>query len=157
YEIKDKGPSGVSVVELWYTQDRAGRTWQKHPSDQAGDVRPPFAVDVSGEGLYGFTLVVKSGVGLGDRSPQVGEQPQVWVEVDTTKPVVRIGNVEVGRGPDAGRLTINWNATDKNLGRQPITLAYAEQAGGPWTPIAANVENTGRYVWQMPPGVPYKF
>jgi hypothetical protein len=156
YEIKDKGPSGVSAVELWYTQDTSGRNWQKY-REETGDVRPPFTVDVNGEGLYGFTLVVRSGVGLGDRPPQVGDQPQMWVEVDLTKPVVRLGNVDVGRGTEAGRLTINWSATDKNLGRQPITLSYAEQSGGPWTPIASNIENSGRYIWQMPAAVPYRF
>jgi hypothetical protein len=154
YEIKDKGPSGVSAVELWYTQDAGGRNWQKYREEEA---KPPFVFDVNGEGLYGFTLVVRSGVGLSDRPPQVGDAPQLWVEVDLTKPVVHIGNVDVGRGPDSGRLTIAWTATDKNLGRQPISLSYAEQAGGTWTPIAANLENTGRYVWQMPPGIPYRF
>jgi hypothetical protein len=158
YEIKDKGPSGISAVELWYTQDVAGRNWQKYREESGPDVHPPFMIEVSGEGLYGFTLVVRSGVGLADRPPQVGDQPQVWVEVDLTKPVVHVGNVEVGRGPDLGRLTINWTATDKNLGKQPITLSYAEQTAGPWTPIASNIENTGRYVWQMPSaGMPYKF
>jgi hypothetical protein len=155
YEIKEKGPSGVSSVELWYTQDLGGRNWQKYMEDPGA--KPPIQFDVAGEGLYGFTLVVRSGVGLGDRPPQVGDQPQVWVEVDLTKPVVRLGSVDVGRGADAGRLTINWTATDKNLGRLPITLSYAEQAGGQWTPIATGVENSGRYVWQMPTGVPYRF
>jgi hypothetical protein len=157
YEIRDKGPSGISAVELWYTQDLAGRNWQKYREDTGADVHPPFIVDVNGEGLYGFTLIVRSGVGLAERPPQVGDQPQQWVEVDLTKPVVRIGSVDVGRGPDLGRLTINWTATDKNLGRQPIALSYAEQASGPWTPIANNLENSGRYTWQMPGGVPYKF
>jgi hypothetical protein len=156
YEIKDKGPSGISVVELWYTQDAGARSWQKY-REEKGDVHPPFTVDVSGEGLYGFTLIVRSGVGLGDRPPQVGDQPQVWVEVDLTKPIVHVGSVEVGRGPEAGRLAISWTATDKNLGAHSITLSYSEQSGGPWNPIASNVENTGRYIWQMPSGVPYRF
>jgi hypothetical protein len=156
YEIKDKGPSGISVVELWYTQDAGARSWQKY-REEKGDVHPPFMVDVSGEGLYGFTLIVRSGVGLGDRPPQVGDQPQVWVEVDLTKPIVHMGSVEVGRGPEAGRLAISWTATDKNLGPRPMTLSYSEQSGGPWSPIASTVENTGRYIWQMPSGVPYRF
>ncbi len=157
YEIKDKGPSGVSAVELWYTQDPAARIWNKYRTEEGNPPKPPFMVDVQGEGLYGFTLVVRSGVGLGEREPQVGDQPQVWVEVDLTKPVAKLGAIDVGRGPEAGRLTIQWTASDKNFGAQPITLSYAEQAAGPWKPIAANLENTGRYVWQMPADVPYKF
>src|SRR5207253_9960778 len=68
YEIKDKGPSGVSAVELWYTQD--GRSWLKYPENLNRD--PPFVFDVNDEGVYGFTLVVRSGVGLGGTPPQVG-------------------------------------------------------------------------------------
>ena len=65
YEIKDKGPSGVSEVELWYTQD--GRSWNKcplpKPTDEQGFTSPlTFAVD--GEGVYGFTLVARNGNGL---------------------------------------------------------------------------------------------
>lgn len=158
YEIKETGPSGVSAVELWYTQDLSSRVWHKYREESGPDVRPPFQVEVNGEGLYGFTLVVRSGVGLGARPPQIGDQPQVWVEVDLTKPVVRIGNVDVGRGADFGRLTVNWSASDKNLGRQPITLSYAEQTSGPWTTIAASLESSGRYVWEMPKsGTPYRF
>lgn len=152
YRLDDVGPSGA-VVELWYTKD--GRNWQKYGEDP--NPKPPFVFDVHDEGVYGFSLVVRSGVGIGDRPPQVGDPPQVWVEVDLTKPVVKLLNVEVGRGMDAGNMTITWTATDKNLGAQPITLSYAEQADGPWTAIIQNLENRGRHVWRMPPsGVPFK-
>ncbi|MBY0524000.1 MAG: hypothetical protein K2R98_11410 [Gemmataceae bacterium] len=152
YRLDDVGPSGA-VVELWYTKD--GRSWQKYGEDP--NPRPPFVFDVHDEGVFGFTLVVRSGVGIGDKPPQVGDPPQLWVEVDTTKPVVKLQNVDVGRGIDAGNMTITWTASDKNLGTQPITLSYAEQVDGPWTPIIQNLENRGRYVWRMPPnGVPFK-
>jgi len=154
YKIEDVGPSGVSTVELWYTQD--GRNWQKYGEDPKHT--PPFTFDVNGEGDYGFTLLVRSGVGLGEKPPQVGDPPQVWVEVDLTRPVVRLLGVEVGQGPATGSLTISWTATDKNLGPQPTTLSYAENPEGPWTAITPTpVENNGRYVWRMPPGVPYQF
>ncbi len=153
YKLDDVGPSGA-VVELWYTRDT--RAWQKHSEEK--NPQPPFAVDVTEEGTYGFTLVVRSGVGLGDRPPQAGEAPQIWVEVDLTKPAVQLLNADVGRGLEAGNMTITWTATDKNLSRTPITLSYAENPEGPWTTIAANLENTGRYVWRMPPtGIPYQF
>src|SRR5262249_49409059 len=80
YRIDDQGPSGVSVMELWYTQ--AGRNWQKYGEEKAAT--PPFVFDVDHEGLYGFTMVARSGVGLGSRPPQIGDQPQIWVEVDET-------------------------------------------------------------------------
>jgi len=157
YELKEVGPSGVSSIELWYTQD--GRGWYRYPLPKSGEEvqRPPLVFEVNSEGVYGFTLVAKSGVGLGERPPQVGDHPQVWVEVDLTKPVVVLQNVQVGRGPDKGKLTVLWTARDKNLTREPITLAYAEQSAGPWTPIVDRIQNTGRYVWSMPDRVPYQF
>ena len=155
YELKDVGPSGVSVIELWWTQD--GRGWYRYPQVKSGSDRPPLVFEVNGEGVYGFTLVARSGVGLGDQPPQVGDRPQVWVEVDLTKPVVTLQNVIVGRGPDKGKLTILWTAHDKNLGGEPITISYAQQPAGPWTPIAAKVPNMGRYIWSMPEQVPYQF
>jgi hypothetical protein len=157
YELKEVGPSGVSTIELWYTQD--GRAWSRYPLPRSGDEvqRPPLVFEVNQEGVYGFTLVAKSGVGLGERPPQVGDRPQVWVEVDLTRPLVSLQNVLVGQGPDKGKLTVHWTARDKNLGRDPIAISYAEQAGGPWTPIVEHIQNTGRYVWSMPERVPYQF
>jgi hypothetical protein len=159
YELKEVGPSGVSSIELWYTQD--GRGWNKYPLPQAregGAPAKPLVFEVNGEGVYGFTLLARSGVGLGERPPQIGDRPQLWVEVDLTKPVVQLQGVVVGQGPDKGKLTITWTARDKNLDPERcITLAYAEQAGGPWTPIAQNIANSGRHVWSMPERLPYQF
>ncbi|MFO0969477.1 MAG: hypothetical protein U0793_28295 [Gemmataceae bacterium] len=156
YELKDVGPSGVSVVELWYTMD--GRSWNKYPVKFGEDpTQKNIAFDVVGEGLYGITLVAKSGVGLGERPPQAGDRPQIWIEVDLTKPDVRLQNVMVGQGPEKGKLFITWMARDKNMARDPITLSYAESPSGPWTPIASKLANTGRHIWTMPERVPYQF
>jgi hypothetical protein len=150
YKLDNVGSSGVSSVDLWYTRD--GRRWKK----QAGrpQAKPPFIVEVSEEGLYGFTLVARNGMGIGKAPPQSGDQPQVWVAVDWTKPSVRLLGIEPGSDSKAGNLIIGWSASDKNLGPRPITLDYAEQAGGPWITIIANTENTGRYVWQVPSKTP---
>jgi hypothetical protein len=154
YEIQEKGPSGVSAVELWFTRD--GQKWEKFPKEQTNPAAP-FVFEVPEEGIYGFTLVIRNGVGLGPPPPRTGDPPQLWVEVDLTKPAVHYANTEVGRGPDTGTLTITWAAVDKNLAREPITLSYAEDAKGPWTPIEKNLENTGRYVWRKGAGAPHRF
>ncbi|HZU35767.1 MAG TPA: hypothetical protein VFA18_07660, partial [Gemmataceae bacterium] len=154
YEVREQGRSGVSTVELWYTTD--SRSWQKR-EDKPYTPGSPLSIDVEGEGLYGFTIIPRSGVGLSQPPPQVGDQPQVWVEVDLTPPVVHLQDVQVGQGADSGKLTIFYSATDKHLTQQPIVLEYAESAAGPWKPIARDVDNTGRYVWQMPQDVPYQF
>jgi hypothetical protein len=152
YAVKDVGSSGITDVELWCTRD--GRTWKKQDTAHRG--QPPCVIEVDDEDLYGFTLVVRSGVGLG-KQPQEGDKPQVWVEVDVTKPFVRLMGMEAGRGTEGRQLTIQWKATDKNLGPRPITLYYATQANGPWMPIAAQLENTGHYVWNMPADAPHQF
>lgn len=158
YKIVEKGPSGVSAVELWATTDRNARDWKLHAQDTSPNPQPPFVVDVVGEGVYGFTLVVKSGVGLGDKPPQVGDPPQVWVEVDLTKPVVSLEGVDVGRGANTGTLTIAWRASDnRGLADKPISLSFAEKAEGPWTLIKGDLDNQSRYAWTMPKDVPYKF
>jgi hypothetical protein len=161
YDLRDVGPSGVSSVELWYTLYQ-GRAWNKlteYPIDMkaAGEGPKKLTFEVNDEGIYGITLVAKSGVGLGERAPQVGDRPQFWMEVDLTKPLVQIQDVHVGNGFDKGKLTIQWNARDKNLGGNPIRIAYAEQCEGPWNTIAEKLSNSGRYVWKMPEQLPFQF
>jgi len=138
-----------TVLELWFTQD--GRTWEKdRTSLKSGS---PYEVEVDREGRYGFTLVARH-VGVKCDPPPPGEQPDVWVEVDWTKPVVhRVQASQVG-DPVARQLAVAWLATDNNLAAQPITLSWAESPAGPWHTIAAKIENTGRYTWQVHDNVP---
>jgi hypothetical protein len=155
FKLDDVGPSDVSTIEVWKTRDTL--RWEKLA--QPAQKTPPIEIEVEGEGRYGFTLIAKSGVGLGEAAPRPRDQPQIWIEVDLTKPVVEMTVPVVGRGIDKGKLTINWTAKDKNLGRQPIALSYSKTPEGPWIPVpgAATLENTGRYVWEMPTDLPFEF
>ena len=152
YELKDVGASGVSGVELWSMQD--GHTWKK--GEIVAQTNHAFTVEVKEEGLYGFTLLARNGSGVGKEAPAAGEQPQVWVMVDVTKPTVQISSVEITRAGKEPTVEIHWTAKDKNLGPKPITLSFAEQTGGPWTPIAAGVENSGQYQWTPPATAPHR-
>jgi len=163
YELRDVGKSGVSLIELWYSLYK-GRTWTKldeFPIDlkNAGEenASKKLAFNVTDEGIYGITLLAKSGVGLGDRAPQPGDRPQFWIEVDLTKPVVQVLNVNVGTGIDKGTLTVAWNAQDKNLGLNPIRLSYAELKDGPWTTFSDKLANNGKHIWKMPEQLPFQF
>ncbi len=163
FDLKDVGPSGVSSVELWYTLYK-GRAWNKlteYPLEQK-NAEPGqskrLTFDVQDEGVYGITLVAKSGVGLGERPPQPGDAPQFWIEVDLTKPVVQLKGVHVGdTGLDKGKLSIVWAAFDKNLGPTPIRLSYAEQKDGPWTTFADKLGNGGKHIWTLPQELPFQF
>lgn len=146
YKVEDKGASGVTL-ELWWTRD-SGRTWEKYP--QPVPEMPPCIVPAPEEGLYGFTLVARSGVNLGDAPPRSGDTPQVWVEVDLKSPKVDLTSVEVGRGQDANKMTLRWQASDRNLDERPIRLEYAMEVAGPWQEIAAQLPAQGSHVWVVP-------
>ncbi len=155
YKIDDVGPSDISRVEVYVTRD-GGKVWRKY--DQDAPKLPPCIVDVPEEGRYGFTLVARSGVDLGEHPPKSGDLPQFWVEVDETKPLVKLIGVDVGRGIDQGNLSVTWTAADKYLGPNPVNISYAKTPEGPWVVAVPNLPNTGRYVWRMPgEGLPYQF
>jgi hypothetical protein len=164
YKIAKEGLSGVAGVDLWVC-DRDMRKWEKvqqpagaTPIDQlpAGG-RLSLVYDAHEDDLYGFRMVARSGVGLSDPDPRPGDQPQVWVEVDTTKPTAKIVDVLVNQDGEPRKLLITWSATDKNLTDQPIHLEYAPTPTGPWSDVAHNLPNTGRYVWMAPDREPFKF
>ena len=150
FEVKDVGPSGLANVEVWYTQNC--RDWKKH---EAPTNSKAYVVEVDEEGMYGFTLVARSGLGLAKDPPASGDQPQVWTIVDLTPPEVQL--TEVTPNLDSKQVTIGWKASDRNFSRTPISLSYAETEAGPWRMIAGNLENNGKYNWQMPAGTPPRF
>jgi hypothetical protein len=153
YEIKDVGPSGVSELEVWHTQN--GKTWTK--KDVSSQAKPPYVIDVAEEGLHGFTLLARNGIGLAKETPKPGDLPQIWVEVDTTDPVVELTGIHAHCTSSSQNVVIHWKASDKNFGPTPITISYAEKADGPWRVAVANVPNTGRYEWPLPADAPARF
>jgi hypothetical protein len=150
FEVKDVGATGVSGVDLWCTQDL--RAWKK--CDSVQQLANALVVEVKDEGTYGFTLVARNGNGLGKAPPQAGDLPQVWVSVDTTPPVVTLCGVERSLTSKTPSLIVRWTAKDKNFGPRPVTLSFASSADGPWTLLAGNVENTGRYEWPLTSTLP---
>jgi hypothetical protein len=152
YEVTRQGPSGIGKVELYLTGDE-GRSWQRYYEDV--HPKPPMTVNLPGEGIFGLRLVVTSGAGLARKAPQPGDSPQMRVEVDLTPPAVRLFPPQ----PDPTRrdaLLLTWNASDRNLAANPITLEYAERPDGPWVTIAKELTNTGRYQWLLPQNMPVR-
>jgi hypothetical protein len=150
FEVKDVGVTGISSVDLWCTQDM--HTWKKFESVQ--QLANALLVEVKEEGTYGFTLLARNGNGLGKAPPQPGDLPQVWVSVDLTPPAVTLSGVEMSLTSKTPGLIIRWTAKDRNFGPRPVTLSYASNPEGPWTLMAANVDNTGRYEWPLTDSVP---
>jgi hypothetical protein len=147
YELdqSSKGPSGVARVDLWKIQQ--GGRWQK--CEEVG--KPPetsVTVTVSQSGRWGFRLIPRSGVGLAAPDPVAGDAPDIWVEVDDKAPQVRITNIVVGQGAEAGNLTVSWTASDTYLRARPITISYAIDPQGSWKVVAAALENSGHYTFK---------
>ena len=149
----ESGPSGVSKIEIW--QCSPEREWQKLETREKDKAKSPLLIHVPSEGRYGFTLIPISGVDLAMPRPVAKDQPQRWIEVDTTPPVVRVLRTEVGRGADSGNVTIYWEATDnRELAAKPISIYYKDPvkpATPEWTLIAKDLPNTGSYVWGKDP------
>ena len=134
YEVDAVGNSGVAKVELWGTRD-GGRHWQRFGHDD--DNRSPIVATVDAEGLYGFRVVVESGNGLASEAPRDGDLPEVWINVDLTKPTARITATDVaheqGRADDplGSRRQLRWNR-----GRSRSGSAISRAGRGPRSPRA---------------------
>jgi len=163
FDVTKLGPSGLGSVDVYVTTDD-GASWSQVPlgpdAVQAPEARGPgqahgsVTVSLAEDAkVYGFYLVVKSRANLGKPAPKSGDAPQIRVERDTVPPRGDLVRVE----PDPTRrdsLLIVWSATDKNLTATPISLEWAPRKDGPWEFIgAAELPNTGRYAWQVPPGL----
>ncbi len=151
YAVDSLRGLALADIELWGTQDR-GNTWEKWGSDP--DRESPFDVQVANDGLFGFRMVIIGENGLVSNRPQDGDQADMWINVDTKTPSVRITRALYGEGAEAGMLVIDYTCNDENLHDKPITLSYSERPSGPWSTIAAGLRNTGIYLWKADPGLP---
>jgi hypothetical protein len=154
YSIDAVGPAGVEKVELWVTRN-GGRDWDLWGLDE--DLESPLLVEVENEGVYGFRVVIVGNNGLASQTPRSGDLADLWVGVDTTKPVVNITSAAYGTEMHAGQLDIQWTARDDHLAMRPITLSFSPQQQGPWTTIASGLPNDGQYYWRVDSSVPAQF
>jgi hypothetical protein len=150
YEVENVGQSGVGKVEVWLTRNE-GKTWQKHCEDihRKTGIEVPFPED----GLYGVTLVVTNGRGVGNTPPVAGDRPEWMIEVDTTKPSAQITNLETLHEKGAIAVLIAWSVKDKNLAETPVDLFYGATSQGPWLPIAKGLKSEGEHRWTPPTGM----
>jgi hypothetical protein len=151
YDVETVGPEGLADVELWGTSD-GGNTWTKWGSDP--DKQSPMDVEVNGEALYGFKVVIVGKSGLASSAPQAGDAADIWVGIDLTRPAARLVAAAYGQGNAAGKLDIRWEAADANLASRPVTILISDQPDGAFTPIAAGLPNSGQYYWDFDPRSP---
>ncbi len=151
YELDSVGPEGVDEVQLWGSTDY-GQTWVRWSLDE--DLRSPLDVQVEREGIYGLRVVIVGRNGLATPAPHTGDLADIWVGVDTTRPIARISSASYGEGVHAGELDIRWEVVDESIGDRAITLLFSDQPAGPWTTIAAGLPNTKQYYWSVDPNTP---
>lgn len=151
YDVAATGSSGVAEVQLWATAD-AGRTWRLWGTDDDG--QSPFDVAVEQDGIFGFHVVVVGNNGMSGRRPRTGDPADIWIGVDTTPPTAELTGATYGEGPRAGKLLIQWRASDSFLAPEPITLYYSEAVDGPWTTIVSSLPNTAEFAWSAGPKLP---
>ena len=153
YELEAVGANGAESIELWGSTD-GGKSWERWGSDP--DLASPFDIETKDEGIFGFRIVVLGRNGLTTPRPLSGETPDIVIVVDKEKPDVRITGASYGEGDRAGSLVIRYACTDSNLMQRPIALSFSDTPSGPWTTIAAGLQNHGDYVWPADPQLPRK-
>ncbi|HLW66800.1 MAG TPA: hypothetical protein VKS79_15915 [Gemmataceae bacterium] len=152
YEVSKSGASGLRSVKLYLTQND-GLSWQE--CAEAKNLDSHITAQLPGEGVYGFRLVLESGAGLSRGAPNSGDAPEMRVEVDVTPPQVEL--YQLAPDPNISNAVIlRWNATDKNMAANPITLEWAENPEGNWQSIASAIPNTGTYSWKLPAKMPVR-
>jgi hypothetical protein len=154
YDTLAMGGAANVPVELWGTRD-GGKSWQSFGKDPKG--QSPMLVTVPDDGIYGFRMAIQNGPDTAERPPLPGDVPGIWIGIDLTRPVGRITLAQQGIGRDGDKLFIAWEASDNHeLAAKPIALSYSERLGSPWTSIAAGLENTGRFTWQLSGSLPQR-
>ncbi len=150
YQVDDVGPSGVSAVELFVTED-GGQHWFTYGNDD--DLRSPVLIDTRGEGTFGFAVRVRNGLGFADDPPQPGQAPEMVVTVDESLPVIELAQPTM-RTDGFGTIQLSWQVREKNPASTPVRLEYAAAPNGPWTPVFDWQYDQSSYQWGVRPGTP---
>jgi hypothetical protein len=165
FQITRCGPSGLGTADVYLSADD-GQSWEKTQTDEPlslpnqGDpsMGSPIQAGVMvkvprPEVPYGVYLVIKSKAGVGLPPPHRGSMPQMRVEMDTAAPEAKL-RLPVPDTTQENVLIFLWEANDRNLDKNPISLEYAESLTGPWRTIGLDLPNTGRHAWRVPNDVP---
>ncbi|MBI3855839.1 MAG: hypothetical protein HY293_09140, partial [Planctomycetes bacterium] len=138
-------------LELWVTGD-AGQTWVN-----TGDVdpsKPAAPFQAPRDGRFGFLLVPVAADGRRETTPKTGDAPERTIVVDTVPPVIEVLSPNGGEIFGSARSTlIKWAAADANLDQTKGITIEASTGKDTWISVAQNVPNSGKYHWDIPPGL----
>ena len=131
-------------VQLWGTVD-GGQNWAVYAVDE--DRVSPLVVDLPGEGIYGFRLVV-AGQGPSAERPRPGDVPHHTIGIDLTPPQIQELVVTSEAFDGSPALTVRWRTDDWRLDGEPVRLLYSHTPQGPWSPMAEGLPASGNYRWR---------
>jgi roadblock/LC7 domain-containing protein len=102
--------------------------------------------------MYGFSMRVKSGIGLSNPPPQPDDTPESYIVVDRVAPEVSLLPISQGAGEQHNEVVIEWSMRDELLADSPVSLFYStSRDGGDWEPMTGWMANSGRYQWAVSP------
>jgi hypothetical protein len=159
FAVDRMGPSGVKKIEIYVTQDE-GQHWFKY--SETIKTNPPLQLDLpANDGLYGFDIVLYSGVGQSEGPPRDGvTTPQFRLLVDRTQPQVAMyAPVLDPNQPNA--LLLRYKANDANLVPDSVALFWRAEKTQPWQAIApvgrhpaAQADGVIECSWTITPEIP---
>lgn len=142
----DGDGSGVEQLMLWVTLDN-GATWVPAGSNPAGEALK-FTATSGDYGLY-ITAVDRAGNTTGQ--PPSGTAPDINLSIDTEMPQVRLDALSPGGSIRGGAETlVRWEAVAPKPSVRPVSIFLSPDDGHSWELVAADLENTGSYMWDVP-------
>jgi hypothetical protein len=111
------------------------------------------------DGLYGFRMVLWSGVGQSEGPPQRGDEPHFKLFVDRTLPQVQLFQPALDPS-QANALVIPYKAVDANLVAESVTLYWKGRPDQPWQPLTGATRPSAQFAgvqecsWALPADVP---
>jgi hypothetical protein len=158
FDVDRKGPSGVKKIDVYVTQDD-GQSWHKY--SETLNTNPPLQLDLPPkDGLYGFCMVLWSGVGQSEGPPRAGDAPHFRLLVDRALPQVML--FEPVLDPQhSNALVVRHKAADANLVAGSVALFWKSRPEQPWQPMTAGTprpsaqfKDVQECSWTLPPDVP---
>ena len=145
------GSARITDVELWYTLD-LGKSWRAAAVESG--TQSPAVFTARQDGLHGLYLILHSEAGASARPPQPGDAPHAWVFVDRKPPIVQIRRIQrLDADGSARRLLIELAMYDAHFVSRPLSLDFRREGRSDYESIAADLTETDRYEWPIPPDV----
>ncbi len=146
FRVEEQGAADIARFLLHFTLD-GGQTWTSTDAQSEG---PWVSFRAPQDGRYGIKLSAVDAVGAASAAPAASEKPDLEAIVDTTGPAVRV--IRPNRLESVasdGRVEIEWEVRDENLGPTPLELSSSIDRG-PWETIWNDLSPQGRRDWHAP-------